>query len=82
MVTNSKTIAEALGASGVTVAVVAGTLAVLWIAGIVWAVKQERLSRERWPGREEQDLVPCLSRRRGTPRVPVRRKVECLHRLI
>jgi hypothetical protein len=46
ILTNSKTIAEALGASGATVAVVAAVVAVLWISGIVWAVRQERRSRE------------------------------------
>ncbi|MGZ8738873.1 MAG: sulfite exporter TauE/SafE family protein [Nocardioides sp.] len=56
VLTNSKTIAETLGASGVTVAAVAATIALLWIAGIVWAVKQERLSRDL-ARREEQALV-------------------------
>ncbi len=42
VVTNSKTLAEAFGATGTTVAAIAGTLAVVWIAGIVWAVRQER----------------------------------------
>ncbi len=45
IVTNSKTIAEALGASGAQVGMIAGGLAVLWIYGIFWAVRQERLSR-------------------------------------
>ncbi|ANH37899.1 Sulfite exporter TauE/SafE [Nocardioides dokdonensis FR1436] len=45
VVTNSKTIAEAFGATGTQVALLAGTLAVLWISGIVWAVRQERISR-------------------------------------
>lgn len=46
VLTNSKTIAEALGASGATVAAVAGVIAVLWVSGIVWAVRQERKARE------------------------------------
>ncbi len=46
VVTNSKTIAETLGATGWTVAGVVLSLAVLWISGIVWAVRQERRSRE------------------------------------
>ncbi|WP_341926875.1 sulfite exporter TauE/SafE family protein [Nocardioides psychrotolerans] len=46
VVTNSKTIAETLGATGWTVGGVVGALAVLWITGIVWAVRQERRSRE------------------------------------
>ncbi|GEP37493.1 UPF0721 transmembrane protein [Nocardioides psychrotolerans] len=45
VVTNSKTIAETLGATGWTVAAVVATLAVLWITGIAWAVRQERRSR-------------------------------------
>ena len=46
VLTNSKTIAEALGASGATVGAVAGLVAVLWISGIVWAVRMERRARE------------------------------------
>lgn len=46
VVTNSRTIAEAFGASGSVVAVVCASLATLWITGIAWAVRQERLSRE------------------------------------
>jgi len=45
VLTNSKTIVEALGATGTTVAVVCAAIAALWISGIVWAVKQERKSR-------------------------------------
>lgn len=58
VLTNSKTIAEALGASGAQVAVLAGLLAVLWISGIVWAVKQERRSRAAEAEQaDEGDLV-------------------------
>ena len=46
ILTISKTISEALGATGAVVATIAGVLAVLWIAGIVWAVRQERRSRD------------------------------------
>jgi uncharacterized membrane protein YfcA len=46
VLTNSKTIAESLGAGGASVAALAGLVAVLWIAGIVWAVRQERRARE------------------------------------
>lgn len=42
ILTNSKTILEAVGASGATIAVVAALLAVLWIAGITWAVRAHR----------------------------------------
>jgi len=45
VVTNTKTIAEAVGADGVQTASLVGALAVLWIGGIVWAVQQERRSR-------------------------------------
>src|SRR5687768_6723139 len=58
VVTNSKTIAEALGASGTQVIALAATLFVLWIAGIVWAVKQERLSRAAAARADDGDLVP------------------------
>ncbi|WP_416954675.1 sulfite exporter TauE/SafE family protein [Nocardioides sp. T5] len=45
ILTNSKTLLEAVGVPGVGVAVTAATIFVLWISAIVWAVKQERLSR-------------------------------------
>lgn len=45
ILTNSKTLLEAVGVPGVGVAAVAAVVAVLWISGIVWAVKQERLAR-------------------------------------
>lgn len=45
ILTNSKTISESVGASGGTVGAIAGVIAVLWISGIVWAVRQERRSR-------------------------------------
>jgi uncharacterized membrane protein YfcA len=45
VLTNSKTIAETLGAGTGTVIAVAAVLAVLWVSGIVWAVRQERLTR-------------------------------------
>lgn len=45
VVTNARTILESVGiASGAVWLIVAG-LAVLWISGITWAVKQERASR-------------------------------------
>ncbi len=45
VLTNSKTILESLGVAGVLVAATAAVVFVAWIAGIVWAVKQERLAR-------------------------------------
>ena len=42
ILTNSKTISEALGASGNAVGAIAAVVGALWITGIVWAVKQER----------------------------------------
>mgnify|MGYP003914802033 CR=1 FL=1 len=47
IVTNSKTLSEAFGASGAQVGAIAGALAVCWVAGIAWAVRMERISRER-----------------------------------
>jgi uncharacterized membrane protein YfcA len=46
VLTNSKTIVETLGATGATVGLLMAALAVLWVSGIVWAVRQERSSRE------------------------------------
>jgi uncharacterized membrane protein YfcA len=46
VLTNSRTIVESLGGSGTVVAVVAAVVASLWIAGITWAVRQERVARE------------------------------------
>ena len=45
VLTNSKTILEAVGVPGIGVAMTAAVLFVAWVTGIVWAVKQERLSR-------------------------------------
>ncbi|KQQ42599.1 MULTISPECIES: sulfite exporter TauE/SafE family protein [Nocardioides] len=59
VLTNSKTIVESFGASGTTVVAVAIVVGVLWIAGIVWAVKQERLSRELAAMTDEQSLTPA-----------------------
>ena len=47
LLTNSQTVLESLGASGSTVALVASVIAFVWVALIVWAVKQERASRAR-----------------------------------
>jgi uncharacterized protein len=46
VLTNTKTIAETLGATGVAVGLLAAVVAALWISGIVWAVAQERKARE------------------------------------
>jgi hypothetical protein len=45
ILTNSKTLLEAVGVPGVGVAVTAAVVFVLWVTGIVWAVKQERIAR-------------------------------------
>jgi len=45
LVTNSKTVLESLGAPGITVALTALMLAVVWVALIAWAVRQERRAR-------------------------------------
>jgi len=42
LLTNSNTVLESLGASGTTIAVAAGAMALAWVALIVWAVRQER----------------------------------------
>jgi uncharacterized membrane protein YfcA len=54
ILTNSKTILEAVGATGSMVAVAAAAIFVAWILLIVWAVKQERVARSR----SEQEAVP------------------------
>ncbi|MBC9732642.1 sulfite exporter TauE/SafE family protein [Nocardioides marmotae] len=60
VLTNSRTIADALGASGTTVAVIAGVLFVAWVSGIVWAVKQERRARAlEAAGEVEPELSPA-----------------------
>ena len=56
ILTNSKTLLEAVGVPGVGVAVTAAVVFVLWISGIVWAVKQERISRA---AAAERDLEPA-----------------------
>lgn len=45
VLTNSKTILEAVGVPGSGVGAVAAVVGVLWIAGIAWAVRQERRAR-------------------------------------
>ena len=56
ILTNSKTLLEAVGVPGVGVAVTAAVVFVLWISAIVWAVKQERISRA--VARDEAELQP------------------------
>lgn len=56
ILTNSKTLLEAVGVPGVGVAVTAAVVFVLWVSAIVWAVKQERLSRA--VARDEVELQP------------------------
>ena len=46
VVTNSKTIAEALGATGLMVGLLASVLLVLWVSSICWAVLQERQAKD------------------------------------
>ena len=47
ILTNAKTILEALGATGAMVAVSAAAIFVAWVVLIVWAVKQERIARSQ-----------------------------------
>lgn len=56
ILTNSKTLLEAVGVPGVGVAATAAVVFVLWISAIVWAVKQERISRTA--ARDEVELQP------------------------
>lgn len=56
ILTNSKTLLEAVGVPGVGVAATAAVVFVLWVSAIVWAVKQERLSRAA--ARDEAELQP------------------------
>ena len=46
VVTNIKTIVDALGASGAVSATVTAVVAAAWVAGIVWAVRQERRAKD------------------------------------
>jgi uncharacterized protein len=56
LLTNSQTVLESLGASGSTVALAASAIAFVWVALIVWAVKQERASRARV---SDEELEPA-----------------------
>ena len=58
ILTNSKTLLDALGAPGVAVAATAAVVFVLWITGIVWAVRQERISRAT---RDERELTSATA---------------------
>jgi uncharacterized protein len=57
VVTNSKTILEALGMAQSPVLAVCGALAALWISGIVWAVRRHRAGLA--VAVEERDAVPA-----------------------
>lgn len=57
VLTNSKTIVESFGAADAVVIAVAAVIAVLWISGIVWAVRQERKARAL--DASEPELVPA-----------------------
>ncbi|QNN54243.1 sulfite exporter TauE/SafE family protein [Nocardioides mesophilus] len=58
VLTNLKTILEALGATGTTVAIAAATLFVVWVALVTWAVQQERLARRL--AAEHAEVEPAL----------------------
>jgi len=58
ILTNAQTILEALGASGITVAIACSVVAVLWVTGIAWAVQQERESRRLQA--EDRELEPAV----------------------
>ena len=57
VLTNSKTILESAGASGLQVGLAAAVIFVLWVTGIVWAVRQERLARALPGATPEEELV-------------------------
>lgn len=59
ILTNSKTILEAVGVPGIGVALTAAVVVVLWISGIVWAVTQERLAKAA--AVDERDLEPATA---------------------
>ena len=59
ILTNSKTLLEAFGVPGVGVATAAAVIAVLWVTGIVWAVKQERLARAEATDERELEVAPA-----------------------
>ena len=57
VLTNTKTVAESLGAGGHLVLALACVLAVAWVSMIVWAVRQERLTKEAATAPPESLLV-------------------------
>ena len=59
VLTNSKTILESLGVPGIGVALTAAVVFVLWVSGIVWAVKQERLAGAQRA--DEAELEPATA---------------------
>jgi uncharacterized membrane protein YfcA len=61
ILTNSKTISEALGASGNAVGAIAAVVGALWISGIVWAVKQERKAAALDEVDEVDEPVPATA---------------------
>ncbi|MBC2931856.1 sulfite exporter TauE/SafE family protein [Nocardioides sp. zg-1228] len=58
ILTNSKTLLDSIGAPGVATAVTAAVIFVLWVSAIVWAVKQERLSKAALA---EEELQPTTA---------------------
>lgn len=56
LLTNSNTVLESLGASGTTIAVGASAMALVWVALIVRAVRQERAAKAR-----EEELEPVAA---------------------
>ncbi len=57
VLTNSKTLLEAVGVPGVGIALSAAAILVLWICGITWAVRQEQISRAELP--DQRELEPA-----------------------
>jgi len=59
VLTNTKTIVESLGGSGVTVGAAAAAVFVVWVNLIVWAVRQERAARLRDVSEEQGQPAPA-----------------------
>ncbi|MCF6376029.1 sulfite exporter TauE/SafE family protein [Nocardioides KLBMP 9356] len=59
ILTNSKTLLEAFGVPGVGVATAAAVIFVLWVSGIVWAVKQERRAKSEAADERELEAAPA-----------------------
>lgn len=53
VLTNAKTIADAVGVTDLQASVLLGSIAALWVIGIVWGIRQERIARSTAPADDE-----------------------------